>query len=572
MAANNRHVSLVSLSKRFHYTPRDALANPAPKSSAPKLILLFAWMGAPLRHVQKYVDGYANIWPSSPIILVQSLAPDWRPLSKFARDYPTLIALLKQHEVDITSDKSEVLMAVMSNGGCWSATALLRNLPAGSILRPKALIYDSCPGIGRFGVTLRAFLIAGKYRLLRKVAAVVIITLYYFLTKLINTVAGLDPVRDLRNGMIHRIEAQRRAYIYSDTDDIILSVDVEAHARQSMMENPGETTTMEKFHGSGHVGHLRVDEDRYWQIVKSTWDPPANANTIDGSYIKIDSGDLEKPKEKSTFVAADIAQLPTTKSPTLEKKDDTDARRETLEVNGGRSLKLDGPASPPPFSPEETMAPAIPITSLNRADTISSTTSSTSPSSPVTRELFGGAMTTTTPSSFLDASTMRQVPDHQEVFLDSSSDEISLIVELTEILETASDEDAIKEHFDALSADNESSSSRIISVSLMEPDPSLGPSYILVGMQTPRKFNHSGGEVMVILGLIRLKSVSADLLISMNFPCTDPLGVTIQGSQPHRRSRNLNVRKTLDFARGTVETAITDFRVIDWSLFPEAVV
>lgn len=47
------------------------------------------------------------------------------------------------------------------------------------------------------------------------------------------------------------------------------------------------------------------------------------------------------------------------------------------------------------------------------------------------RELFGGGLSIKVPKDFKDVSAFRQVPDHQEVFVSSESDD-SLIVELLE--------------------------------------------------------------------------------------------------------------------------------------------
>ncbi|KAM1102734.1 hypothetical protein ACFX19_011526 [Malus domestica] len=47
------------------------------------------------------------------------------------------------------------------------------------------------------------------------------------------------------------------------------------------------------------------------------------------------------------------------------------------------------------------------------------------------RPLFGGAITSTFPLRFQDVSNIRQVPDHQEAFVDPARDE-SLIFELLE--------------------------------------------------------------------------------------------------------------------------------------------
>jgi hypothetical protein len=48
------------------------------------------------------------------------------------------------------------------------------------------------------------------------------------------------------------------------------------------------------------------------------------------------------------------------------------------------------------------------------------------------RPLFGGAISSTFPVRFQDVSNIRQVPDHQEVFVDPARDE-SLIFELLDL-------------------------------------------------------------------------------------------------------------------------------------------
>lgn len=289
----SKQVALTSLSKRFHFTPPSSLSSEARRSSAPRLILLFAWMGARLSHAQKYVNGYHEIWPSTPIILVQSLPQDFRPFSGYAREYSALVSLLGQHSLDLTDpeDGKDVLMVTMSNGGCWGIDALLHSLPKSAILRPRALVLDSCPGLARYSVTLKAFLIAGKYRLFRKAIATVVITLYYCLSVIFNKVTGRDPIGHMRLAMIDRIVAQRRAYVYSKEDDLIYWKDVEAHSAE--VHKARQTTKLELFVGSPHVMHLRSDEERYWRIVQETWDPSS-------SNAKIHAPEPEKTEPQPT--------------------------------------------------------------------------------------------------------------------------------------------------------------------------------------------------------------------------------------------------------------------------------
>ncbi|KAJ3081570.1 hypothetical protein HK102_002265, partial [Quaeritorhiza haematococci] len=56
------------------------------------------------------------------------------------------------------------------------------------------------------------------------------------------------------------------------------------------------------------------------------------------------------------------------------------------------------------------------------------------------RPLFGGAITTALPDSFIDISTFREVPDNQEVFVDRDTDQ-SIVIELLQLAEETSNQD-----------------------------------------------------------------------------------------------------------------------------------
>ena len=61
-----------------------------------------------------------------------------------------------------------------------------------------------------------------------------------------------------------------RCYIYSEKDAMVDWHDVELHARDAVER--GFTVRTEKFQGSGHVAHARIDgERRYWAIVRDLW-------------------------------------------------------------------------------------------------------------------------------------------------------------------------------------------------------------------------------------------------------------------------------------------------------------
>jgi hypothetical protein len=68
--------------------------------------------------------------------------------------------------------------------------------------------------------------------------------------------------------------------------------------------------------------------------------------------------------------------------------------------------------------------------------------------------LFGGAIYTELPAAFTDVSTLRQVPDHQEVFVQNQG-LVSIMFDIMERV-TGSDQDAMKIHLnDVVGQDND---------------------------------------------------------------------------------------------------------------------
>ncbi|KAL8939892.1 MAG: hypothetical protein Q9211_002535 [Gyalolechia sp. 1 TL-2023] len=63
-------------------------------------------------------------------------------------------------------------------------------------------------------------------------------------------------------------------------------------------------------------------------------------------------------------------------------------------------------------------------------------------------ELFGGAIIVNLPTGYADVSDIREVPDHQEIYLDASGFS-SIIVDIAErVPQPAADDEALKFHFD----------------------------------------------------------------------------------------------------------------------------
>ena len=155
-----------------------------------------------------------------------------------------------------------------------------------------------------------------------------------------------------------------------------------------------------------------------------------------------------------------------------------------------------------------------------------------------TISLFGGAIATILPVAFEDVSTIRQVPDHQEVFVDRNS-EMSFIVELVSYDEDVSDADAPGHYFADLGQCNEAKNVCVDSKGIIPAEARLTPLLTdrttvrcaITGRQTVSKFRREDAPlevVQIILVVIRLPHVGTDMLLSVNVPFAEdrpPIGV-----------------------------------------------
>lgn len=62
----------------------------------------------------------------------------------------------------------------------------------------------------------------------------------------------------------------RRSYIYGPDDEVISEKHVENHADDARKK--GMSIRTETFVGSKHVQHVRADQERYWKVVRETWE------------------------------------------------------------------------------------------------------------------------------------------------------------------------------------------------------------------------------------------------------------------------------------------------------------
>ena len=126
------------------------------------------------------------------------------------------------------------------------------------------------------------------------------------------------------------------------------------------------------------------------------------------------------------------------------------------------------------------------------------------------QKLFGGALEISLPNGAIDASTVRQIPDNQEVFIFRDSDDSWVI----EILEEQPNELSaqIRKHFEALGDDNEAQE---VLVNLVESP--FHNKIMLAGIQKIKKFNSNQVDIVnIALGLYRISEYQAEILVTCN--------------------------------------------------------
>ncbi|KTF77533.1 hypothetical protein cypCar_00030006 [Cyprinus carpio] len=152
-------------------------------------------------------------------------------------------------------------------------------------------------------------------------------------------------------------------------------------------------------------------------------------------------------------------------------------------------------------------------------------------STAMARPLFGGALSAVIPPSAQDISELREIPDNQEVFAHSQTDQ-SIIVELLEYQSQVQDAVAARYHFEDVAASNKAVENGSWEVRGVEQLPQseltmqeCSSAWLLSGAQLVSKFNEEAkNTVNIHLCLFRLPQYTTDILVTFNDPvCINPL-------------------------------------------------
>ncbi|TRY53554.1 Ran-interacting Mog1 protein [Cryptosporidium tyzzeri] len=179
------------------------------------------------------------------------------------------------------------------------------------------------------------------------------------------------------------------------------------------------------------------------------------------------------------------------------------------------------------------------------------------------RKLYGGAITLNIPKEFDDVSNVRDVPDHQEVFVDGFS-ESSIIVEILDPIDFAGCRNVAEYYFMDISEFNSSLDTRIIysePLSTYSNDLEISKCF---GNQKLDKRYPDGirrEELDLYLLVLRVVSKKADIVISFNNPtgCA-ATKKSLHTNTDNRRHKEREIREIMD-------EILRSFTIKDYNLF-----
>ncbi|KAI3516422.1 hypothetical protein L1887_15337 [Cichorium endivia] len=190
------------------------------------------------------------------------------------------------------------------------------------------------------------------------------------------------------------------------------------------------------------------------------------------------------------------------------------------------------------------------------------------------RPLFGGAISTTFPLRFEDVSNIREVPDHQEVFVDPARDE-SLIFELLELKHDVADNGSATWFLQDLAREQGAEGNIVFEQSAVFDATGLQFRNMPAVMTTAtaqmaiskgRQGREAQNLVKVYLANLRLKEVGTDVLITAYEPVfINPLSESANSVGPGLTVPAVQSGRTA--MTEVFKQAVSTFKINDWNLF-----
>ncbi|KAK0516879.1 hypothetical protein JMJ35_000034 [Cladonia borealis] len=191
-------------------------------------------------------------------------------------------------------------------------------------------------------------------------------------------------------------------------------------------------------------------------------------------------------------------------------------------------------------------------------------------------ELFGGAITANIPARFADVSTIRQVPDHQEVYLEANGF-TSLTIDLTErVPQFTTDKEALQYHFHDIITEGDTAQIASLSENIQLPKfPPNTPTLSLTATTHPAPpapgatlRPHTATHTDIHFTLIRLVEQGTDIIVTLNVPHIP--GETEDENNNTGDKEGVVAKRKIEREKHMTEAwegIVKSLEVRDWSLF-----
>ncbi|RSM11725.1 hypothetical protein CEP52_002884 [Fusarium oligoseptatum] len=259
---------------RAQLSPSVFLYNPDPKADpkpGPRLIIFASWAFAQDNHIVKYVTKYQELFPGSTILVLKSFLRHMFFIPEARRELiPAAEVIRNVLGTESSSDEDkEPSLLIHAFFEYWLEHNDQGRLPL------HATVLDSTPGRYEYWVIVAAVMFGvPRGRWLQRLFS---LPLAHLLSSVmwiwVRVLGGRDWVPiwgDGANDPTRSVETCR-SYVYSRTDPLIPYFDVEAHVKDAQDKGYSVLHQVD-FGDSDHVAHARTDPERYWKIVRETWE------------------------------------------------------------------------------------------------------------------------------------------------------------------------------------------------------------------------------------------------------------------------------------------------------------
>ncbi|KAH7123734.1 indole-diterpene biosynthesis protein-like protein PaxU [Dendryphion nanum] len=259
---------------------RDATLWTPPDAKPHELIVLCTWLGGTGRPVSKYITMYQTVAPQTPILHIASHVLTVTPPYPFQRAQMSESIKVIQNTISAAASSSQapkIQIHTFSNGGSNSATQLLiaHQARTGEKIPIHSLVLDSSPAKGEYWKSYHSITLSMPPSPFFKYIVGPIAGHLVPGWMLTGAKLGLYPVFEdlIRDTLLSEEVLEGRksvVYLWGKGDLHVDWEDVKSHAEEA--EGKGWLVRSEEFEGSVHVGHWRVEPERYERVVKETWE------------------------------------------------------------------------------------------------------------------------------------------------------------------------------------------------------------------------------------------------------------------------------------------------------------